>query len=300
MSLLILIYTLMSSLAPMAGISQGMGMEEQAPAPQVLVLEAQAGEALDAATTARMEQALRQRFSLVGMNQIKLTSVGNRYSVELPGALAQQLAELPAMQSELEQLLNAQMSLQILRVHPHSDRVLRHGRVRDAIDAYERAMSIYESGLDSKAEEPELPALPERLNLPDYMLAEQPVISSADAAGHYEYLVLQRPEAAAEDEVLIDEKLVEKVEVQTNGVSITFTADGAARLHALTSSMKQGQDRLALVLDGCVVSAPIVHAPLRKTVLISGLSESERELLSSGFGIPLPVPVRIVELRPAP
>ena len=298
MSLLILLYTLMSTLAPIAGMPQGMGMEEQAPAPQVLVLEAQTGEELDAATTARMEQALRQRFRLVGMNQITLTTAGNCFSVELPGTLAQQLAELPAMQSELEQLLNAQMSLQLLRVHPHSDRLLRHARVRDAVDAYERAMALYESGLDSKAEEPELPALPERLNLPDYMLAEQPVISEADASGHYEYLVLQRPEAAAEDEVLIDEKLVEKVDVLPNGVSITFTVEGADRLHSLTGGMKLGQDRLALVLDGCVVSAPIVHAPLRKSVFVTGLSESERELLSSGFGIPLPVPVRIVELRP--
>ena len=298
MSLLILIYTLMSTLAPIAGMPQGMGMEEQAPAPQVLVLEAQTTDALDAVTTARMEQALHQRFRLVGLNQITLISSGNRFSVELPGTLAQQLAELPAMQSELEQLLNAQMSLQLLRVYPHSDRVLRHARVRDAIDAYERAMALYESGLDSKAEEPELPTLPERLNLPDYMLAEQPVISAADASGHYEYLVLQRPEAAAEDETLIDEKLVEKVDVLPNGVSITFTADGADRLYALTSSMKLGQDRLALVLDGCVVSAPIVHAPLRKSVFVTGLSESERDLLSSGFGIPLPFPVRIVELRP--
>ena len=299
MSLLILIYTLMSTLAPIAGMPQGLGMEEQTPASQVLVLEAQTTDALDAATTARMEQALRQRFRLVGLNQIALISSGNRFSVELPGVLAQQLAELPAMQSELEQMLNAQMSLQLLRVYPHSDRVLRHARVRDAIDVYERAMALYESGLDSKAEAPELPTLPERLNLPDYMLAEQPVISSADASGHYEYLVLQRPEAAAEDETLIDEKLVEKVDVLPNGVSITFTADGADRLYALTSSMKLGQDRLALVLDGCVVSAPIVHAPLRKSVFVTGLSESERELLSSGFGIPLPFPVRIVELRPA-
>ena len=298
MSLLILIYTLMSTLAPIAGMPQGMGMEEQTPASQVLVLEAQTTDALDAATTARMEQALRQRFRLVGLNQIALISSGNRFSVELPGVLAQQLAELPAMQSELEQMLNAQMSLQLLRVYLHSDRVLRHARVRDAIDAYERAMALYESGLNSKAEAPELPTLPERLNLPDYMLAEQPVISSADASGHYEYLVLQRPEAAAEDEVLIDETLVEKVDVLPNGVSITFTADGADRLYALTSSMKLGQDRLALVLDGCVVSAPIVHAPLRKSVFVTGLSESERELLSSGFGIPLPFPVRIVELRP--
>ena len=55
---------------------------------------------------------------------------------------------------------------------------------------------------------------------------------------------------------------------------------------------------LTVVLDGTVVSAPVVHAPLRRSVHVSGLSPSELELLASGFGIPLPAPVRIVELRP--
>lgn len=299
MSLLFLIYTLMGTLAPLAGVSQDVGMEAPAPAVQELVLEVQGGEAMDAATRERAEMALRQRFSLVGLKQVQLRSDDTRFYVELPGSLAQQLEQLPAMRSELEQLLNTRMGLQLLRVHPHSERLLRHNRVRDAIDAYERAMSLYETGLDERAEAPHLPPLPERLQLPDYMLAEQPVISANDAAGHYEYLVLQRPEAAAEEELLVDEQLVERVEVRHNGVEITFTQAGGERMYALTSGMKPGQERLALVLDGCVVSAPVVHAPLRQSVFISGLNESERELLSSGFAIPLPVQLRIVELRPA-
>lgn len=299
MSLLFLIYTLMSTLAPLAGVPQGAGLEAPVPAARELVLEAGAAELMDAATRARMEEALRQRFALVGVQQVQLSSEGNCFYVLLPGSLAQQLEELPAMRSELEQLLNTRMSLQLLRVHPHSERLLRHNRVRDAIDAYERAMSLYETGLDDRTAEPQLPPLPERLQLPDYMLAEQPVISSHDAAGHYEYLVLQRPEVAAGEELLVDEQLVERVEILPNGVNISFTPTGAERLYALTSSLRPGQDRLALVLDGCVVSAPVVHAPLRQSVFISGLNESERELLSSGFAIPLPVQVRIAKLRPA-
>lgn len=300
MSLLILIYTLLGALAPLAGVSAETCMPASPPAARELVLETRPECGLDAAGQQRMQQALQQRFRLVGLQQVETRCEGaTRFVVLLPGAVAQQLDEVPAMCSELEQLLNTRMSLQLLRVHPHSDRLLRHARVRDAIDAYEKAMAAYEMGQSSSTVAPGLPPLPERLQLPDYMLAEQPVMSASDASGHYEYLVLQRPEAAAAEELLVDENQVEKVEVVADSVSITFTATGAERIFTLTNNMKLGQDRLALVLDGSVVSAPVVHAPLRREVRVSGLSEGERELISSGFGIPLPAPLRIVELRPA-
>ena len=299
MSLLILIYTLLGTLAPLAGVPQGASWLESEPELQELVLEPQCEEALDEAAHQRMICALSQRFALVGLSQVNLRREGGKhYVVQLPGAMAQQLAELPAMRGELEQLLNAHMSLQLLRVHPHSDRVLRHSRVRDAIDDYERAVSGYEGGQTAAQDSRGLPPLPEIMRLPEYMLAERPVISPDDASGHYEYLVIQRPASAAEEGLLVDESVVESVQLLPDGANITFSQEGAERLFELTSGMRAGQDRLAIVLDGTVVSAPVVHAPLRRSVHVSGLSPSELELLASGFGIPLPAPVRIVELRP--
>ncbi len=298
MSLLILIYTLLGTLAPLAGVPQVAELVEPEPGGQELVLEVQSQHPLDSADQQRMETALQQRFAMIGLSQTALRREGEtHYVVQIPGAMALQLAELPAMQSELEQLLNERMTLQLLCVHPHSDRLLSHSRVRDAIDDYERAMSRYESGGADATAAPELPPLPEILQLPDYMLAEQPVMSSDDASGHYEYLVLQRPEIAAEAECLVDESVVESVRVRPSGVDITFTPEGAESLFELTRNMRMGQDRLAIVLGGTVISAPVVHAPLRRSVHVSGLSAGELELLASGFCIPLPASVRIVELR---
>ena len=61
--------------------------------------------------------------------------------------------------------------------------------------------------------------------------------------------------------------------------------------------MRQGQDRLAILLNGSLVCAPVVHAELGCSFFISGLNLEERERMVDGLAMPLPVPVKVVARR---
>ena len=59
---------------------------------------------------------------------------------------------------------------------------------------------------------------------------------------------------------------------QPDAVSITLGEEGTDKMIALTKDMRPGFDRIAIVLNGKVVSAPTVHAtPLGKHFIIEGL-----------------------------
>jgi SecD/SecF fusion protein len=61
---------------------------------------------------------------------------------------------------------------------------------------------------------------------------------------------------------------------QADAVAITLNNDGTNKMIALTKNMRPGQDRIAIVLDGEVISAPVVNAvPLGKNFIIEGLRE---------------------------
>ena len=82
-------------------------------------------------------------------------------------------------------------------------------------------------------------------------------------------------------------------------VDFTLTPRGAETLTRLTRSMKLGKDRLAILLDGVVVSAPVVHAELGGQFIISGLSAEQCQSVADGLVMPLPVQVRVLSRRRA-
>jgi SecD/SecF fusion protein len=56
-------------------------------------------------------------------------------------------------------------------------------------------------------------------------------------------------------------------------VGITLTSEGENKMIAITSPMNEGRDRIAIVLDGVVISAPVVQSkPLGKNFQITGLN----------------------------
>jgi len=71
---------------------------------------------------------------------------------------------------------------------------------------------------------------------------------------------------------------------------------------ALTTKMRPGIDRIAIVLDGEVISAPVVQqTPLGKHFMISGLDEpGEPQALAIALMNPLENPLKVQEVRPIP
>ena len=85
---------------------------------------------------------------------------------------------------------------------------------------------------------------------------------------------------------------------QADAVSITLNAAGTDKMIALTKNMRSGVDRIAIVLDGEVISAPVVNqTPLGKQFIIEGLREpGEVQHLASALMNPLENPL-VVEME---
>ncbi|TAG08020.1 MAG: protein translocase subunit SecD [Verrucomicrobia bacterium] len=86
---------------------------------------------------------------------------------------------------------------------------------------------------------------------------------------------------------------------QMDAVAITLNGDGEDKMIALTQNMREGVDRIAIVLDGEVMSAPVVQkVPLGKNFQIDGLREpGEVENLASALMNPLENPLIVLEER---
>jgi len=85
---------------------------------------------------------------------------------------------------------------------------------------------------------------------------------------------------------------------QADAVAITLNAGGTDKMIALTQNMRSGLDRIAIVLDGEVISAPVVNqTPLGKQFIVEGLNEpGEVQNLANALMNPLENPL-IVEME---
>lgn len=82
---------------------------------------------------------------------------------------------------------------------------------------------------------------------------------------------------------------------RTDAVSVTLNSEGTDKMIKLTQKMRKGIDRLAIVLDGVVISAPTVNDTLGKNFEVSGLDDpGEPKELSNALMNPLENPL-IVE-----
>jgi len=86
---------------------------------------------------------------------------------------------------------------------------------------------------------------------------------------------------------------------QSDAVGITLNGDGTDKMIALTKDMRSGVDRIAIVLDGEVISAPTVNqVPLGKQFIIEGLNEpGEVQELARSLMNPLENPLVVDEER---
>ncbi|MFD2258065.1 protein translocase subunit SecD [Luteolibacter algae] len=84
-----------------------------------------------------------------------------------------------------------------------------------------------------------------------------------------------------------------------DAVDITLNREGTDKMIALTAKMRPGIDRIAIVLDGKVLSAPVVQSvPLGKNFVINGLNEpGETKKLANALMNPLENPLIVEEER---
>ncbi len=87
--------------------------------------------------------------------------------------------------------------------------------------------------------------------------------------------------------------------MQPDVVDITLNGPGTDKMIALTQNMQKGVDRIAIVLDGEVLSAPTVQqVPLGKDFQISGLNDpGEPQNLANALMNPLENALKIDEMR---
>jgi SecD/SecF fusion protein len=86
---------------------------------------------------------------------------------------------------------------------------------------------------------------------------------------------------------------------QTDAVEITLNGGGTDKMIALTQNMQEGHDRIAIVLDGEVISAPVVNkVPLGKQFIVEGLRDpGEPQKLANSLMNPLENALKIDEMR---
>ncbi|MBT7959190.1 MAG: protein translocase subunit SecD [Akkermansiaceae bacterium] len=81
-------------------------------------------------------------------------------------------------------------------------------------------------------------------------------------------------------------------------LSVKLNSVGASKMFQLTSKMNHGVDRLAIVLDGKVLSAPVVQSSLGANFEISGMKNaSEARALAAALLNPLKNPLLVEEER---
>lgn len=86
---------------------------------------------------------------------------------------------------------------------------------------------------------------------------------------------------------------------QQDAVDITLNGPGTDKMIALTKDMRPQVDRIAIVLDGEVISAPVVNqVPLGKQFIIEGLRDpGEPQKLANSLMNPLENALKIDEMR---
>ncbi len=155
----------------------------------------------------------------------------------------------PAKREETKAILTKVAKLQILPVHPRNNELVAEGRIR--VPGYRMYEYTFKNGKNEDVTEKIFLEKRESLTGKDIVRAG---------------VDLARP----------------------GHVNVTLSNEGADKMYNLTSRMQLGHDRMAIVLDDVVKSAPTVQAILSKSFEISGLdAPGEAEALTKVLSNPL-------------
>lgn len=135
---------------------------------------------------------------------------------------------------------------------------------------------------------------PDKLMVPGYEL-KQLIDTDQDGKTCSENLLVQRRTGLDSSYITTARELHGPYDGQ---LQIELNREGAEKMLQLTKQMAHGRDRLAIILDDKVMSAPVVQSPLRKTFQVTGLGNSERaKLMAQALLNPLENTLVIEEQR---
>lgn len=167
-----------------------------------------------------------------------------------------------------------------------------------------RATLTKQSKLELKLVHPEnrtladnVAADPENEIVPGYELK---ILKDTDEDGNttHEYLLVKRHAGLDGSDIIDAQELYGPYEGQ---LDIELSEQGAKKIFKLTKNMQHGSDRLAIVLDDEVKTAPVVQSTLSKRFQISGMDNAEKaKQLAAALLHPLQNPLVIEKAKRTP
>lgn len=202
----------------------------------------------------------------------------------------------------IEKRLNAFGTADLLIVAQGSDRILvqmpgvspeEAARVRKILEKVAK--------LELKAVHPESPihadkvaADPENEIIPGYEL--KVLVDTDDDGKTIKENILLKRRAALDGSYVVHAQ--ERYGPLEGSLAVELNNAGASRMFDLTKKMTHGRDRLAIVLDGKVLSAPVVQSSLSKNFEITGMKDAaEAKGLAAALLNPLKNPLIVEEQR---
>ena len=251
-----------------------------------------------------MQQAcdiLNERLNASGTAEVQIIHSGDKILIQIPQQDSTDATKNREKMDALVAMLTKMAKLELLAVHPQSDAILSAPEIQEGLDKYEAAVLAYEAKPEAeRGRAPALPRIPASMGLTDYMIALHPIMDEDTHEAKLDkktgraiisYMVLQRPTAAMQKDVYITGKEVSSAhpDYSRKGyVGVVLSGEGASRMRRLTGAMTKGTDRLAVVLNGIVKSAPTVQDSLGKQFEISGLNApGEAEDICKALANPL-------------
>ncbi len=219
---------------------------------------------MEAPTASQIDQAivvLRGRLDSAGTNEAQINRLGaDQIQVQMPGVSEQESAEI-------REAIEKVAKLELREVSPRNDEVIEGKTLAQrAHEGLEIVPGYRAYMVKNKTEEGQ-----------EY---EQPILLNRRAALGGSDIAQAYPSPQ-----------------QNDAVAVTLSSEGADKMYALTKDMRLGVDRIAVVLDGKVLNAPVVQAVLTKNFVVSGLHDpGEPKTLSDALMNPLENPL-VVETQ---
>lgn len=245
---------------------------------------------------------LGERLNASGTAEVQILHSGDKILIQIPLLDPNNAENNKKLMDEMVSKITQMAKLELLGVHPDSNRLMANPSVSERMDVYTAALHRFNEGQAGEKDPTKVRsyrALPYDLGLPDYQLVPQQLtieelgepLTTEDGRFVYQYEILRTPNSAMQKGVYITGSQVSSANpdgAHAGHVNVSLNGEGAGHMQKLTSSMALGQDRLAVVLNGIVKCAPVVQSVLHKDFNISGLDgKNEPQNISEALANPL-------------
>jgi preprotein translocase subunit SecD len=147
---------------------------------------------------------------------------------------------------------------------------------------------------ESRTLAPQVAADPENEIVPGYKLVQ--LVNHSDGHITTEHLLIKR-------RTVIDSSFIKHAQElygpHEGKIMVELNKKGGEKMLETTRKMQHGRDRIAIILDGKVLSAPVVQSSLSTKFQISGIADAaEAKKLAAALLSPLPNSLRVKSINP--